>query len=1156
MNIFTRLRKTALLVSYFLAFSVTILRGQTECSISNAVDVTVVSDPTMIISGATTICSGGIATLNANITNTGAGNCHFQWQQSPTGLVWIDITNSNSSTYTTNPLTQTTHFRLLRICDGIGCDTAFSNTQLVTVVDDPQITLQPTSIVECLGGSLAFTTTATGGTPALQYQWQSSTNGATGWTDIAGATNPTYTPLSIAVGVIYYRVLVSSTGNGCNTATSDVVTATVIADPQVFFFCNGEQVDLTASTIASSCVTPSTTYQWQSSPNGATWTDILGETSLTYRTQPITTTTYIRLVASNLSGSCSNIIQNVKLVPNNCRVYCAGETTLLQPTIYGGIGTATYQWQISTDSIGWSNVAGATSETYQTPTLTQTVYYRLIVTQGNGCETYSEGIKISVDQCNSALGNYVWEDLNANGVQNAGEPGISGVTVTLTGTDINGKIINLTQTTDASGFYLFQNLTPGIYTVTFTKPNGYLPTIRNIGLDSLDSDADLTTGQAPSVNLASGEVNLTIDAGYIRYATIGDYAWLDCNENGIQDVGEQPLPNVPVTLTGIDGTGATVNRNTITDATGKYAFTNLIAGRYVVTFGFPTTPTGLAYSTKDAGGNDALDSDVNLTGSTDSITIISNQTNNDIDAGFRDVTAPTFVTPARDTAVQCDGAGNIAALNAWLANHGGATVSDNVSTNFTWSNNYTILTDECGQTGRATVTFTVYDECTDSSKTTAVFRIIDTVPPVFTVFPKDTIIECNGLGNTADIQAWLNRHGSATASDVCGTVTWTHNYTGLTTTTCGIVGTATVTFTATDDCGNSVSRTATLTIRDTQNPVITGVPSDTTVECSAVPVAATPSVSDVCDATIGLVFNEVRTNGNCNNNYTLTRTWTATDACGNVTTRTQVLTVRDITQPSLLNVPNDTIVDCSAIPTPANVTAGDNCDASLTVNYAQTRTDGNCPNNYTLTRTWTVTDVCGNTQTATQVLTVQDTIKPIVSINPTDTIIECNGLGNVQDIQNWLTNHGGGRATDNCGNITWTHNYTGLTTTTCGIVGTATVTFTATDDCDNSVSRTAKLTIRDTQKPIITGVPADTTVECSAVPVAATPSVSDVCDATIGLLFNEVRTNGNCNNNYTLTRTWTATDACGNVTTRTQVLTVRDITQPSLLNVPNDTIVD
>ena len=207
MNIFTFFRKTTLFTLLFLSVTTTILRGQTECSISNTVDITVVSDPTIIISGATTICSGGIAMLNSNITSAGTGTCHFQWQDSPTGILWNNITPSNSATYTTPSLTQTTHYRLLRICDGIGCDTAFSNSQTITVVQDPQITVQPISIIECLGGNLLLSITATGGTPSFNYQWQYSTNGTSGWTDMSGATAVTCTPLSTTVGTTYYRVI-------------------------------------------------------------------------------------------------------------------------------------------------------------------------------------------------------------------------------------------------------------------------------------------------------------------------------------------------------------------------------------------------------------------------------------------------------------------------------------------------------------------------------------------------------------------------------------------------------------------------------------------------------------------------------------------------------------------------------------------------------------------------------------------------------------------------------------------------------------------------------------------------------------------------------------------------------------------------------------
>ncbi|MGT2747300.1 SdrD B-like domain-containing protein, partial [Streptococcus penaeicida] len=82
------------------------------------------------------------------------------------------------------------------------------------------------------------------------------------------------------------------------------------------------------------------------------------------------------------------------------------------------------------------------------------------------------------------IGDTVWEDTNHNGVQETGEPGIPGVTVTLTTPD--GSTV--TTTTDTNGNYEFTDLPDGDYTVTFTPPAGYVPTTPNAGDDTLDSD--------------------------------------------------------------------------------------------------------------------------------------------------------------------------------------------------------------------------------------------------------------------------------------------------------------------------------------------------------------------------------------------------------------------------------------------------------------------------------------------------------------------------------------------------------------------------------------------------------------------------------------------------------------------------------------------
>ncbi|MFI3702243.1 accessory Sec-dependent serine-rich glycoprotein adhesin, partial [Streptococcus uberis] len=119
------------------------------------------------------------------------------------------------------------------------------------------------------------------------------------------------------------------------------------------------------------------------------------------------------------------------------------------------------------------------------------------------------------------IGDTVWEDTNKDGIQDAGEPGIPGVTVTLTNPD--GTTV--TTTTDANGHYEFTDLPNGDYTVTFETPAGYVPTTTDTGDDSLDSD-----GQVVKVTVA-GSDNPTIDSGFVKEVyTIGDTVWEDTNK--------------------------------------------------------------------------------------------------------------------------------------------------------------------------------------------------------------------------------------------------------------------------------------------------------------------------------------------------------------------------------------------------------------------------------------------------------------------------------------------------------------------------------------------------------------------------------------------------------------------------------------------------
>src|SRR5439155_885445 len=151
---------------------------------------------------------------------------------------------------------------------------------------------------------------------------------------------------------------------------------------------------------------------------------------------------------------------------------------------------------------------------------------------------------------------------------------------------------------------------------------------------------------------------------------------------------------------------------------------------------------------------------------------------------------------------------------------------------------------------------------------------------------------------------------------------------------------------------------------------------------------AAPRAADNCDPSPSLGLAEVRANGPCPDTFALTRTWTATDACGNRSSRSQVVSVRDTSAPSLVGVPPGVTVECDAVPAPATPGARDNCDPSPRVALSESRAPGRCPNEYTLTRTWTATDRCSNAASASQVLLVVDTTPPAL-FPPDDKTVEC-----------------------------------------------------------------------------------------------------------------------------------------------------------------------
>ena len=232
------------------------------------------------------------------------------------------------------------------------------------------------------------------------------------------------------------------------------------------------------------------------------------------------------------------------------------------------------------------------------------------------------------DPAPASLGDFVFHDLNGDGIQDEGEPGIGGATVRLL--DEDGTVLDVTQTDDA-GFYLFDGLQPEIaYRVQFVLPEGFdLASPRQAGDDiALDSDGPLSD----AVVLQPDEFNDTLDAGFFKLASLGDRVWYDIDGDGLQ--GDPLLePGVPdVTVTLLDGDGSVVAVTT-TDENGLYLFEDLLPGSYRVRF--DDLPEGLALTAPQVGDDDTVDSDpAPDSGVTRAITLSSGEAFLDLDAGL------------------------------------------------------------------------------------------------------------------------------------------------------------------------------------------------------------------------------------------------------------------------------------------------------------------------------------------------------------------------------------------------------------------------------------------------------------------------------------------------------------------------------------------
>ena len=185
-------------------------------------------------------------------------------------------------------------------------------------------------------------------------------------------------------------------------------------------------------------------------------------------------------------------------------------------------------------------------------------------------------------------------------------------------------------------------------------------------------------------------------------------------------------------------------------------------------------------------------------------------------------------------------------------------------------------------------------------------------------------------------------------------------------------------------------------------PVLT-IPADTLAECGAnLPSAV---ASGGCSEPV-VTFEDQNIPGNCDGNYTVIRTWTANDNCGNSTSKAQTIVFQDTTAPEFTFVPADYTSECSDALILEDAEASDIC-SSFDIVVTSVTTPGNAAGNYTVVRTFVATDGCGNSSEAQQTITVEDTTAPEFTSVPADYTVECSDEMPMDDAT----------ASDNCGEV-------------------------------------------------------------------------------------------------------------------------------------------
>lgn len=435
---------------------------------------------------------------------------------------------------------------------------------------------------------------------------------------------------------------------------------------------------------------------------------------------------------------------------------------------------------------------------------------------------------------------------------------------------------------------------------------------------------------------------------------------------------------------------------------------------------------------------------------------------------------------------------------------------------------YTI-TDQNGQTAVATVTVFIDD---------------DLAPTI--ACPADLTIDCSAATAPAST-------GQATAEDNCDPSPAIAHTDATAGTACEPV--ITRTWRASDQVGNLATCTQLITLIDEQAPVIT-CPADAFVSAGDPrdpSATGQATATDNCSPAPELNFSDDESGLDADGLGELFRTWTAADACGQTHSCTQTIT---ITQSVTLeiNCPADVTISCEENSDPTatgEASLEGDCPGGVELTYTDEATAGDCPGKQVIRRTWKGTDVCGSETECTQMITITDESGPQLTCPAAITVTL------TAELSPELT----GRATavDHCSPpeqiaLVFEDATGGLT----GCAGTGAIirTWTATDACGNTSSCAQEIRVVDEEPPaIICPFPATAGSPGQADPeITGTATAMDNASTLDNIVIAYEDDLGGLDGcGGVLLRTWTATDACGNVGVCVQEIVISDTESPTVV---------